>query len=141
MTTEEDFQKQLDENPEDANTRLVFADWLEERGDERAEGYRALGRGGYYPDRSSNGNSSGWWSLGTQSNARHECYKSSEMLPYDWFLLFKHSNRLPDWEPVAWAYLPTRKDVEDAAAIAFAKLPAERRAELLRTQEVSCSPG
>lgn len=30
MTTEDDFQKHLDENPEDHHTRLVFADWLEE---------------------------------------------------------------------------------------------------------------
>jgi uncharacterized protein (TIGR02996 family) len=44
VTTEDDFQAALDANPGDHHTRLVFADWLEERGDERAEGYRYFGR-------------------------------------------------------------------------------------------------
>ena len=43
MTTEDDFQKRLDASPEDWQTRLVFADWLQDQGDPRAEGYRALG--------------------------------------------------------------------------------------------------
>ena len=43
VTTEDDFQRALDKNPDDWQTRLVFADWLEERDDPRAEGYRALG--------------------------------------------------------------------------------------------------
>ena len=37
MTKEDDFQKALDAHPEDWQTRLVFADWLQERGDPRAE--------------------------------------------------------------------------------------------------------
>ena len=44
VTTGDDFQRRLDEHPDDFQTRPVFADWLEERGDPRAEGYRALGR-------------------------------------------------------------------------------------------------
>ena len=43
MTTEDDFHRALDANPDDWQTRLVFADWLDDRGDPRAEGYRALG--------------------------------------------------------------------------------------------------
>lgn len=43
MTTEDDFQAALDADPGNWQTRLVFADWLQERGDERADGYRALG--------------------------------------------------------------------------------------------------
>ena len=34
MTTEDDFQRALDANPDDWQTRLVFADWLEDRGDD-----------------------------------------------------------------------------------------------------------
>jgi uncharacterized protein (TIGR02996 family) len=37
VTDENDFQRWLDANPQDHNTRLVFADWLDERGDSRAE--------------------------------------------------------------------------------------------------------
>jgi uncharacterized protein (TIGR02996 family) len=51
MTTEDDFQNWLDEHPDDHHTRLVFADWLQERGDPRAEGYRALGRLRRWPHR------------------------------------------------------------------------------------------
>ena len=40
MTTEDDFHRRLDECPEDAHTRLVFADWLEEHGDPRADPVR-----------------------------------------------------------------------------------------------------
>ena len=43
MTTEDDFQVALDTNPGDWRTRLVFPDWLPERSDPRADGYRALG--------------------------------------------------------------------------------------------------
>jgi uncharacterized protein (TIGR02996 family) len=35
--TEEAFLRAIEENPDDDTTRLVFADWLEERGDWRAE--------------------------------------------------------------------------------------------------------
>lgn len=43
MTTEDDFQRALDADPSDWQTRLVLADWLQERDDPRAAGYRALG--------------------------------------------------------------------------------------------------
>jgi uncharacterized protein (TIGR02996 family) len=49
MTSEEDFQGQLDETPADHMLRAVFADFLEERGDIRAGGYRALSFLGIYP--------------------------------------------------------------------------------------------
>lgn len=43
MTTEGDFQVALDADPSDWQTRLVFADWLQERDDPRAEWYRVSG--------------------------------------------------------------------------------------------------
>lgn len=44
MDTEEDaFWSHLEANPSDSVARLVFADWLQERGDLRAEGMRVLG--------------------------------------------------------------------------------------------------
>ncbi len=42
--SEEGFQAVLDADPTDWITRGVFADWLEERGDPRAAGYRELSR-------------------------------------------------------------------------------------------------
>ena len=43
MTTEDDFQRALDANTDDWQTQWVFADWLDEHADPRAEGYRVLG--------------------------------------------------------------------------------------------------
>jgi len=43
------FQAQLDANPGDSLCRQVFADWLDERGDIRAAGYRKLGEMGVAP--------------------------------------------------------------------------------------------
>jgi uncharacterized protein (TIGR02996 family) len=47
---EEPFHAALDAKPDDSTLRLVFADWLEERGDPRAQGYRALGLLGKWPE-------------------------------------------------------------------------------------------
>ncbi len=42
MTDDEAFLRAICENPEDLGLRLVFADWLEERGDERSARYLRL---------------------------------------------------------------------------------------------------
>jgi uncharacterized protein (TIGR02996 family) len=44
MTTEDAFLQAIFASPEDAETRLVFADWLEDRGDPRAEVVRLEAR-------------------------------------------------------------------------------------------------
>jgi uncharacterized protein (TIGR02996 family) len=125
VTTEDEFQVLLDANPEDFHTRLVFADWLQERGDPRAEGYRALGVNG--KTCCSAGFYTAWY---CQRHYGWEC----RCLPDDWFDAIEHDspggNRGMDsfvWE--------NRKLGEDAAALAFSKLPPGRRAELLSTGE------
>lgn len=120
MTTEEDFQAALDAHPDDWQTRCVFADWLQEHGDPRAEGYRALGTLMRYPR--FNGYSYKWDSPKSTKRKPHS------QLPSDWF----------GWN---WYFLAhcctfhfganTRRDSEDLAAKMFAKLPAARRAELI----------
>lgn len=44
MTTEDDFQRKIDRRVTDYHTRLVLADFLDDRGDPRAEGYRAMSK-------------------------------------------------------------------------------------------------
>jgi uncharacterized protein (TIGR02996 family) len=148
MTTEDDFQAALDANPDDWQARLVFADWLQERGDPRAEGYRALGalRRAPYPERVRDPGPDRW---GYHGGAGRVLWDAARGV------------RLPDPVPApAWAALPahwlkalqrlqrgrnadagnrwwsgqalSRRAAEDAAALAFARLPAKRRAELLR---------
>ncbi len=61
MTDEAAFQAALDERPADHALRLVFADWLEERGDWRAAGYRWMGECRQHPRRAAL--SWDWWDL------------------------------------------------------------------------------
>lgn len=129
MTTEEDFQRALDEHPEDWQTRLVFADWLDERDDPRAEGYRALGVRRWSPWDAIGGSYS-WWDF--ERGGRHPSRGDPDPepgfgeLPTDWFDALGPR----DYGKNDWGF-ESRSEAEDAAALAFAKLPAERRAQLL----------
>jgi uncharacterized protein (TIGR02996 family) len=118
VTTEDDFQRALDARPDDWQTRLVFADWLEERDDPRAEGYRAMGLIGIRPT----GDRGGWsWAqVGPPTPSPHH-------LPNDWFYAL-HNTGGAGLYP---ATCPTRRAAEDAAALAFATLPPILKAELL----------
>lgn len=121
MTTEDDFQRALDANPDDWQTRLVFADWLDERGDPRADGMRALGllrRCPYQPGRRNN-----YWTWGDYSSLSTD----SSDLPPGWFeVVF---NTAPEdcrnySEMGRWVRIDTRRDADDTAALAFAELLA-----------------
>ncbi len=123
MTTEEDFQRALDANPEDHHTRLVFADWLQERDDPRAEGYRVLGLLRLYPIDDRVSTESGWRPIAeTPWGWRDERYRP-----------FPHACLPREWtDSGEWRFcFPTRRAAEDAAATLITKLPAEKRAELL----------
>jgi uncharacterized protein (TIGR02996 family) len=129
VTTEDDFAAALDADPEDWQTRLVYADWLQERCDARAEGYRALGVRRRRPMHPPGNPVRFWWSTrgGGGPDYNH--------LSPDWFRALAGFDLSTDrWR---WPRLPgagdTRRAVEDAAALDFAKLPLERRAELLAT--------
>ena len=132
MTTEDDFQAALDANPEGWQTRLVFADWLQERGDPRAEGYRALAVLGLCPF----GRDGFWWWTTIESRhcPKEGVYGNGCTLPADWFALvdLRPANEL--FKPVGngLEFKNTRREVEDAAALAFGQLPAKRRAKLLK---------
>jgi uncharacterized protein (TIGR02996 family) len=74
MDDEAPFHAALDENPADIAMRLVFADWLEERGDWRAEGYRWMGQHHKWPtdQRADDGLPWGWWSVADPSSIHAE---------------------------------------------------------------------
>lgn len=132
MTTEEDFQKQLDDHPDDWQTRLVFADWLEEHSDPRAEGYRALGILRVRPVDGNAYDDSGefWW-----SNMPYDARWRPFALPGHWF------NKTVQWTAGAlFQKYHTRREAEDAAALAFAKMPPDYRANLLAAADVPNSP-
>jgi uncharacterized protein (TIGR02996 family) len=135
MTTEDDFQQALDASPEDHQTRLVFADWLQERCDPRAEGYRAMGLGRAYPISVRMAvppwRSKTAWIYGVVGNSigarQRHC-----LLSVDWFKLIERGQGCGE----TWRRRLKRREAEDAAALAFAELPPERRAELLAATPV-----
>lgn len=113
MTCEDDFHAILDANPADHFTRLVFADWLQERDDPRAEGMRALGVLRRMPWYFSGSRDWGWWD---------EQYGGRENHPDSW---------IPDNWYFGVTIGASRREAENLAALAFSRLPAARRAELL----------
>ena len=134
MTTEDDFHAALDADPNDWQTRLGFADFLDERDDPRAAGYRALGANRVSPVRGEGGN--GWWvgdgsnyTLDKANRRRGGWHYRGSLVDGDWFALIAAG----ELNLKVWRKFDSRRAAEDAAALAFAKLPADRRAELLRT--------
>lgn len=135
MTTEQDFHAALDTRPDDWQTRLVFADWLEERSDPRAAGYRALGTlrkrpfvCGHDNPPSEDYTGAAWF--GCDLNPDEATFD----LPEDWFgaieglgdgKSYRPSYPIPDAKSL------DRRRVEDAAARAFGTLPADRRTAIL----------
>jgi uncharacterized protein (TIGR02996 family) len=147
VTTEDDFHKLLDENFDDHTTRLVFADWLQDRGDPRADGYRALGARGIRPfvcdavddaDRCKPAERTCFY--GNTAKSRNSAYLEA-YLPEDWFERFAFVDGIHLMGHKYWIWIPTRRRTEDAAALAFTFLPLERRAELVRVPELVFSGG
>jgi uncharacterized protein (TIGR02996 family) len=142
LTTEDDFQRAIDADPGDWHTRLVFADWLDERGDARGPGYRAIA---LQQRRPLSGMHFGlkregfWWHVAPRSGVP----VSDNDIPRDWFSLLPPG----DGDQAFWPRhtprggLRTRRQVEDALARAFAKLPPERQAELLSPPIPMAKPG
>lgn len=147
MTTEDDFQRQLDANPDDHQTRLVFADWLEEHGDPRAAGYRALGALGRRPNyyKGHPGQIGPYvlpeWDWGTTHNPHSQEGKSYHNMPHflpdDWHKLIPHQvvNGYGETDQEYWRYHPDRRDADDAAAHAFSQLPPERQQEIMNSAQ------
>lgn len=113
--TEDDFQRHLDANPADGWARQLFADWLDDREEyERAAGYRALGVLGRCPLRAADGR---WvWLI---------AYQGCEGGPYD------PASKPQVWDDACPWQHGTRRAADDAAALAFARLPADVRAAIL----------
>lgn len=130
MTSEElAFTQALDAEPKNHWLRCVFADWLDDRGDPRGPGMRALGR---LELRSI---FTGWnqtvdadvWLLGRDDNCKYEdCLGGFLPVPW-WEALEVQQIGNFKW----WRYYASRAAAEDAAALAWAKLTPEQQARIL----------
>lgn len=139
MVTEEDFQRNLDKRPRDFLLRLVFADWLEEKGDERASGYRALGVHKIRPYKIRTTSDSTWcYHNGYGIDSKGRMHKE-HIMPQDWLDLSQqqedyrlcHKRSMYLNNCLSRCVAPTRKWLEDVAALAFTLLNPERQRELL----------
>lgn len=135
MTAEDAFQAVLDANPQDWQARLVFADWLDERGDPRADGYRMLGYARMAPAGPGNESQEGqqrWWWLETVTGRSHSCNVKSY-----WYchLTTKWCEAPPGFHQ-SWAgervVYDSRREAEDDAAVAWSKVDPKKRERDLR---------
>jgi uncharacterized protein (TIGR02996 family) len=136
VTSEEDFQSWLDLHPEDWQTRFVFADWLDERGDVRGPGYRAIGVNRLGPvvgKPGKNGfNSHGRWCWAEIVSGRSIRWSITRV----WFSKLSCAVQLTTAQWGGYAYYDSRRDAEDDAARAFALLSDKTRAGLLKPSSV-----
>ncbi len=131
MSDGDAFQAHLDAHPDDHTARLVFADWLQDRDDPRAEGYRALGRNGLHPvpDPPQRHTKIGQWRLYPSGSGILP--PGPDDIPPDWLDAIKINIRGSSSAGDLGMRWNTRRQAENAAALAFPLLPADRRAELL----------
>ncbi len=141
MTSEESsFLTALVADAFDYTTRLVYADWLgdhERYADElRQRGVvegliamRVLGRKAVEGPTADGGRQWRWWDENSESLPT-----GTDDLPRDWLILISRSDAT-HWEEKTYTIFPTLTDALEACALAFSRLPPERKAELLASAD------
>lgn len=118
------FWDHLEAHPEDSTCRLVFADWLQERGDRRAEGIRVLGRLGKWAGRWNSKvpvRGKGFWFWFTERGAI-----TSSCLPHPWWDEY-HTRAYKGITGGIDVYGIPLTAIESAAALAWLDLTQEER--------------
>lgn len=123
MNQEKPFRDAINNNPSDTTLQLVFADWLEEQGDPRAEGWRVL----------------------TEAGRRPHNYKPDSVNEWDWYSKYGSPDNprtitLPVsmWENMSTATSDLPHGYKsfflamNAAAITFSELPIDQKLEVYR---------
>lgn len=118
-------QAHLDAHPDDHRARRLLGEWLQWHGDVRGEGYVFLATFVRFPFWFPADGRWYWSRLDTPPSAWAG-------LPECLFRWVAITTTLPVRHRDALRQYRTRRAAEDAAALAFARLPAERRAALLK---------
>jgi uncharacterized protein (TIGR02996 family) len=108
MTGEQFFRSALDVRPEDMALRLLFAEWLEERGDYRAQGFRWMSRLGKWP----------FW---LPSSRRWSWTHPANTFPYHNHLSRELYDLLPEENDSDWKKYVTLQEAEEALCRILAK--------------------
>lgn len=154
MTDEDAFRAAIDAAPDNAILRLVYCDWLAERGDPRETGHRFLaetGRAAYSmatdaTDPARRREWAGWYPffVGMMGRAPDHYWDKPHWLPLEVYAETdfpgKSGDMLPSYAAlIARARTPLgpRWAVEDAVALGFGRLPADVRAGLLAAGRVA----
>ncbi len=142
MTREDDFWSLLEKTPDDNLTRLVFADWLQESGDPRADGMRVLGltnRRALPFDWDQPDPTEGYL-IGNMAAIKVCMDRADEWKDYngrfavieaDWFSLCNGPDLWNGPNGNIWRHYRGFREAEEDIISAFARLPATRRASLL----------
>ncbi len=136
MDNEEAFQRALDEKPDDHFLRMVFADYLDEIGDPRGPGYRALGETMTWPTEVHDGDGKWWYSHGVRKGRHWGLGKV-------WFEKIQHKHKTEEFLPYyANPYVKmSRREVDDEVTIAFSRLtPKQQREVIKRGKKQSSRP-
>jgi uncharacterized protein (TIGR02996 family) len=133
MTTEQDFQTALDQQVDSWQTRLVFADWLEEQGDKRAAGYRALGRLKSYPEENIDSTTKWGW-----THHGHE-FKNpmwTTSIPTIWFDKIYVIDKDRGYSSCFYYDQDTRAETENLAALKFLELTEDEKLQILSVEDL-----
>lgn len=141
MTHEDDLQAAIDADPKNFHGRGVLADYLDEIGDPRAAGYRALWVLRLAPQHRRD--DTRWDGFAYLPLAPHWLWAMSEtgrcqgnVLKAPWYRLLSTEERPHPFRPgqTYWAAppYPSRRAAEDDAARAFGLLPAFWQRSILR---------
>lgn len=131
----------IDANPSDHHARLVLADKLDDIGSPLGEGYRVLGNLKF---RFESGDEDGsfWWTCWSRDAATFAANitdttfgRTRDYVPMDWFKKLRGGGCFMGVRSVphnrqSWRDYPSRRALEDALALAFSKLPDNRRREI-----------
>jgi len=134
MTDLDALHAALDAEPWSATLRLVIADELDALGDPLREGYRALGLLGLSPYKNRHFLGQRPWQWGPEGVVvKKFSVWAAAILPAEWCAAIDCPRR----EGTGLATYPTRREADDAAALAFARLPAATQAAILETAGAS----
>ncbi len=140
---EEAFHAHLDAHPDDHTARMILADHLDEMGDPRGPGYRALGMLGRQPKHVPENTNRPFdrpehyeWGWLTDPTFHSERNKYPSAVTREWNdAIGEHPDNMRIWGPTGTPTFASRRTAEDAAAHAFSQLPPERQHELLNPPE------